>query len=111
MPDRNAICTAPGRRQRCERWPPIRTGLGFPLARVTPRVLSAGQPHAVTLSIPSVPGDVDGDDHVDVVDLLYLVESFGKCVGDTGFLPACDLNRDGYVDVVDLLTIVFSFGL
>jgi hypothetical protein len=59
----------------------------------------------------SVPGDIDGDSHVDVLDLLYLVDSFGKSVGDTGFLPACDLNRDGTVDVADLLMLVPNFGV
>jgi hypothetical protein len=57
-----------------------------------------------------VPGDVDGDGLVDVLDLLWLVDSFGTCVGDTGFIPACDFNRDGCVDVGDLLTIVVNFG-
>ena len=58
-----------------------------------------------------VPGDVDGDGYVDVVDLLYLVASFGKCQGDPGYDPRCDLNGSGCVDVVDLLTMIDHFGL
>jgi hypothetical protein len=75
---------------------------------------SSGDVVKVTYQAPpstnSVPGDIDGDGAVDVVDLLYLVDSFGKCIGDTGFLPMCDLNRDGCVDVGDLLTVVANFG-
>jgi hypothetical protein len=60
--------------------------------------------------LPGGPGDVDGDGHVDVVDLLYLVDSFGLILGDGGFDPRCDFNHDDSVDVVDLLDLVFNFG-
>jgi hypothetical protein len=56
-------------------------------------------------------GDTDGDGHVDVVDLLNLVASFGTVTGDAGYSAACDFNSDGSVDVVDLLMLVNSFGL
>jgi hypothetical protein len=59
----------------------------------------------------NVPGDTDGDGHVDVVDLLALVGSFGLSAGDPGFDPAADINKDGTVDVVDLLTLVDNFGV
>lgn len=58
----------------------------------------------------SGPGDVDGDGHVDVVDLLYLVDAFGSETGQGNYNPACDFNNDGYVDVVDLLILVENFG-
>jgi hypothetical protein len=58
----------------------------------------------------SVAGDVDGDSHVDVVDLLYLVDSFGTIQGDPLYDPCCDFNIDGSVDVVDLLIMVENFG-
>lgn len=57
-----------------------------------------------------IAGDVDGDDHVDVVDLLYLVDAFGSNDGDENFDAACDFNGDGAVDVVDLLVLVDYFG-
>jgi len=56
------------------------------------------------------PGDVDGDGHVDVVDLLYLVDAFGSVTGDANYDPRCDFNSDGGVDVVDLLILVENFG-
>lgn len=55
-------------------------------------------------------GDVNADGAVDVVDLLMLVDTFGKMVGDDGYDPNCDLNGDGAVDVVDLLMFVENFG-
>jgi hypothetical protein len=57
-----------------------------------------------------VPGDIDGDSHVDVYDLLVFVDSFGRTLGQFGYDPACDLNGDNTVDVVDLLTLVENFG-
>ena len=57
-----------------------------------------------------VPGDVNGDGHVDVVDLLYLVDAFGSVTGDPNYDARCDFNSDGGVDVVDLLILVGNFG-
>jgi hypothetical protein len=58
-----------------------------------------------------VAGDVDGDGHVDVSDLLYLVEAFGSVPGDANYDPRCDFNGDESVDVSDLLDLVLNFGL
>jgi hypothetical protein len=60
--------------------------------------------------VSAVAGDATGDGHVDVVDLLCLVGSFGKAAGEAGFDGRCDFNGDGAVDVVDLLVLVGSFG-
>ena len=56
------------------------------------------------------PGDVDGDTHVDVVDLLFLVDAFGTHFAGPIYDSSCDFNCDGAVDVVDLLTLVYAFG-
>lgn len=64
-----------------------------------------------TLTIVApVLGDVDRDGHVDVVDLLFLVEAFGSASGDDNYDARCDFNNDGLVDVVDLLDLVYNFG-
>jgi hypothetical protein len=57
-----------------------------------------------------VAGDVDLDGLIDVVDLLWLIDSFGKGTGEPGFDPRCDFNSDGAVDVADLLILVENFG-
>jgi hypothetical protein len=58
-----------------------------------------------------LPGDVDGDGHVDVVDLLYFVDAFGSATGDAGYDVRCDFNQDASVDVVDLLMMVENWGM
>ena len=55
--------------------------------------------------------DVDGNGHVDVVDLLALIDSFGLGSTDPLFDSRCDFNGDGSVDVVDLLSLVDNFGI
>ncbi len=57
-----------------------------------------------------LPGDINRDGAVDVVDLLTLVDSFGSAGGDPAFNPACDLTGDGSIDVADLLTMVDGWG-
>jgi formylglycine-generating enzyme len=54
-------------------------------------------------------GDVNDDGHVDMVDLLYLVDAFGSTTGAANYNPACDFNHDGSVDVVDLLYLADNF--
>lgn len=53
----------------------------------------------------SIPGDIDGDNDVDVTDLLTLLGDWGEC-------PDCpsDIDGNGSVDVSDLLTLLGNWG-
>jgi len=66
---------------------------------------------AMSLKRVGLTADLDGDGHVDVVDLLTFVPCFGTVTGDPSYSAACDFNSDGSIDVVDLLMLVNSFGL
>jgi hypothetical protein len=57
-----------------------------------------------------LPGDVDDNGHVDVIDLLWFVDAFGSVQGDPNYDPLADFNFDGTVDVIDLLWMVDFFG-
>ena len=62
--------------------------------------------------ITRVPGDINGDGTVDLLDLLALADVWGSTCGvDRNYDPQCDLNDDGSVDVVDLLTLADSWGM
>jgi hypothetical protein len=76
--------------------------------RMTQETIRAANIVDIDLNWPV--GDVTGDDHVDVEDLLYLVDAFGSVPGDAAYDDRCDFNSDGSVDVVDLLTFIESFG-
>jgi hypothetical protein len=52
----------------------------------------------------SCPSDIDGDDAVNVSDLLMIIDQWG--LSDS---PA-DINQDGIVDVSDLLMVVGNWG-
>ena len=55
-------------------------------------------------------GDLNGDDHVDVLDLLIFANSWAKASSQNGYNPACDFNHSGSVDVVDLLLLADRWG-
>ena len=58
-----------------------------------------------------VAGDMTGDGHVDIADLLTLAGSWGSSLGQGGYTSRADLNGDNTVDVVDLLILADSWGL
>ncbi len=59
---------------------------------------------------PGVTGDINGDGHVDISDLLRLAYSWSPSEGNPDFNPAADLNDDGPVNVTDLLILAAHFG-
>jgi probable HAF family extracellular repeat protein len=62
--------------------------------------------NSVSLLVPWVPGDVNGDGCVDDADLLAIMFAFGQ---SSGLLPE-DVDRSGVVDDADLLAVLFAFG-
>ena len=74
----------------------------------------AGTPPIVDIGAyeydPGLVGDISGDGHVDIVDLLYLAGAWGSTTGGATYSAACDLNCDGSVDVVDLLYLAHNWG-
>jgi hypothetical protein len=53
-------------------------------------------------------GDINADNHVDVSDLLAVVNAWGTCP-ETGPC-ASDLSDDAVVDTTDLLTVINAWG-
>ena len=65
-------------------------------------------PQGVTVRIidlePECPADIDGNDSVDVLDLIALITAWGT---DD---PAADITDDGTVDVNDLVALIVAWG-
>ena len=59
----------------------------------------------------AVPGDVDGDGVVGIVDLLALLAAWGPC-GDCSTPRACPADFDGdcEVGIEDFLTLLANWG-
>lgn len=60
-------------------------------------------------SEPAIPGDLNGDGVVNVLDLLALLSGWGDCPTPPANCPA-DLDRSGSVNVIDLLTLLAKWG-
>lgn len=58
-----------------------------------------------TVAGPACPADVNGDNSVNVSDLLAVINNWGPCPG----CPA-DINNDDQVNVADLLTVIGAWG-
>ncbi|MBI5865631.1 MAG: hypothetical protein HZB38_14210 [Planctomycetes bacterium] len=58
---------------------------------------------------PSLPGDLNGDDRVDLIDLYGLLQGFGREV-DAVYSDG-DFDIDGDVDISDLAALLGSFGM
>jgi parallel beta-helix repeat protein len=55
-------------------------------------------------------GDVNGDERVDMLDILLVAKAFGSSPGDSRGNPHADVNDDGKVDIVDILLVARNFG-
>ena len=57
-----------------------------------------------------IPGDINGDGVVNIIDLVAVGSHFGARRGDPNYLPAADLNNDGVIDIIDLSIVGSTFG-
>jgi len=58
----------------------------------------------------SIPGDLDGDCDVDVVDIMLVASHWGAGEGQPRYDPACDMDKDGDIDVVDIMLVASHWG-
>ena len=59
----------------------------------------------ITVSPPSLTGDINDDGLVDVTDLLAVIAAWGECKGCQE-----DIDGDGDVDVSDVLAVIANWG-
>ena len=57
-----------------------------------------------------VPGDINGDGVVDILDALLLAGAFLSRPGSPRWNPNADLNNDGIIDIFDALLLALHFG-
>ncbi len=61
--------------------------------------------------IKPIPGDINNDGRVDLVDMRLVAKAYGTRHGDTYWDPRADLNRDNLISVFDLVLVSKNYGL
>lgn len=57
-----------------------------------------------------IPGDVNGDGTVNILDAIKLAGAFGSVPGDSKWNPNADINGDGTVNILDAIKLAGNFG-
>ncbi len=72
--------------------------------------ITAGDSADLAAAVAHRLADLDGDDLINTVDLVLLLQTWGACAGATGQPCPGDLNCDGIVDVFDMLGLLSRYG-
>lgn len=57
-----------------------------------------------------IPGDVDANNFVDVMDLLAIAFAYGSTPGHPKYNPNYDIDGNNFIDVMDLLITAMNYG-
>ena len=57
-----------------------------------------------------IPGDLDGNGKVNILDAIRLAGAFGTKPGDINWNPNADINGDGKVNILDAIKLAGTFG-
>lgn len=57
-----------------------------------------------------IPGDVNGDGSVNILDCIIASNSFASTPSDPRWNRYCDINRDNKVNILDMIRISINFG-
>jgi parallel beta-helix repeat protein len=60
--------------------------------------------------IITIPGDLNGDFKVSLVDLVILAQAYGSKPGDSNWNPNADIDDNGIVRLSDLVTLAQDYG-
>ena len=60
--------------------------------------------------IITIPGDVNGDNTVNILDAIILAGTFGSSINKPDYNPNADINCDGRVNILDAIILAQHFG-
>ena len=60
--------------------------------------------------LPTLVGDVNGDNKVDGEDLSIIAKAYGSFRGHPNWSPNCDFNNDGNIDAGDFCLVCVNYG-
>jgi hypothetical protein len=58
----------------------------------------------------TIPGDVDGDHHVTILDVVMITSRYGMKQGNQNFNPNCDIDGDGKISILDVVICTSHYG-
>ncbi|MCJ7423459.1 dockerin type I repeat-containing protein, partial [Candidatus Bathyarchaeota archaeon] len=58
----------------------------------------------------TIPGDINGDQRVNVLDAILIANSFNSKPGDANWNPNADINGDNKVNILDCIVLSNYFG-
>jgi hypothetical protein len=61
-------------------------------------------------SKPTVPGDVNGDGIVNMLDLYYIAAHYGSIPGDPNYVKNYDVDDNGIINMLDIYMTALHFG-
>ncbi len=73
-------------------------------------VLALSTAFQIHISTATIPGDLNGDNKVDLSDLKILASAFGSRQGDPNWNRNADINNDGKVSLCDLVIMALHYG-
>ena len=83
---------------------------GVQVTDTVPETISVDLQDGQVTVTDSIPGDLDGDCDVDVLDIMIVAGHWGALQGQPQYDPACDMDSDGDVDVVDIMLVASHWG-
>jgi hypothetical protein len=58
----------------------------------------------------TLPGDVDGDQDVDIFDIVKMGGVYGVSTPDPRYSSLCDIDNDGDIDIFDIVIAAGNYG-
>jgi hypothetical protein len=62
-----------------------------------------------SLNIPRENGNVNGDNYVDIFDVVWVGVCYGARRGEPNYNSNADLNNDGVIDIYDVVTVAVVY--
>jgi len=97
--------------------PPTQTPIPTSIPTSTPTNTATATPTSTPTNTPmptstlcDLPGDLDDDGDVDIVDIMMVASHWNTSVGDPGYDPTRDLDSDGDIDIVDIMMVAVHWN-